>query len=76
MSIWAQIGRALGGVLTGARTPANTAFGGLITGAATIFFAYIGFEAVSTAGAESKNPGRTCRSASSARSSSAPSSTS
>ena len=32
--------------------------GGLIAGAATIFFAYIGFEAVSTAGAESRNPTR------------------
>jgi APA family basic amino acid/polyamine antiporter len=32
--------------------------GGIITAAATIFFAYIGFEAVSTAGAESKNPAR------------------
>ena len=31
---------------------------GIITAAATIFFAYIGFEAVSTAGAESKNPRR------------------
>ncbi|MEE2691670.1 MAG: amino acid permease [Pseudomonadota bacterium] len=32
--------------------------GGVIHGAAVIFFAYIGFEAVSTAGAESKNPSR------------------
>ena len=31
---------------------------GIITAAATIFFAYIGFEAVSTAGAESRNPSR------------------
>jgi APA family basic amino acid/polyamine antiporter len=57
MSIWAQIGRALWGVLTGAET-GQYGVPGLITGAATIFFAYIGFEAVSTAGAESKNPGR------------------
>ncbi len=57
MSIWAQIWRALGGVLTGADT-GQYGVPGLITGAATIFFAYIGFEAVSTAGAESKNPGR------------------
>lgn len=57
MSIWAQIMRALGGVLTGADT-GQYGVPGLITGAATIFFAYIGFEAVSTAGAESKNPGR------------------
>jgi APA family basic amino acid/polyamine antiporter len=32
--------------------------GGIIHAAAVIFFAYIGFEAVSTAGAESKNPSR------------------
>jgi APA family basic amino acid/polyamine antiporter len=57
MSIWAQIWRALGGVLTGADV-GQYGVPGLITGAATIFFAYIGFEAVSTAGAESKNPGR------------------
>lgn len=57
MSIWAQIGRALGGVMTGADV-GRYGVPGLITGAATIFFAYIGFEAVSTAGAESKNPAR------------------
>jgi APA family basic amino acid/polyamine antiporter len=57
MSIGAQIMRALGGVLTGQDT-GQYGVPGLITGAATIFFAYIGFEAVSTAGAESKNPGR------------------
>jgi len=57
MSIWSQITRALGGVLTGQDT-GQYGVPGLITGAATIFFAYIGFEAVSTAGAESKNPGR------------------
>lgn len=33
-------------------------FGGVITGAAVIFFAYIGFDAVSTAAQESKNPQR------------------
>lgn len=31
---------------------------GVVTGAATIFFAYIGFDAVSTAGEECKNPQR------------------
>jgi APA family basic amino acid/polyamine antiporter len=31
---------------------------GIISGASVIFFAYLGFEAVSTAGAESKNPAR------------------
>jgi APA family basic amino acid/polyamine antiporter len=32
--------------------------GGIITAAATIFFAYLGFEAVSTAGAEARDPAR------------------
>ena len=44
--------------------------------ARVVFFAYIGFDAVSTAAQEAKNPQRDCRSASSARWSSAPSSTS
>jgi APA family basic amino acid/polyamine antiporter len=57
MSMWGQIWRALGDVFTGAN---NVQFGvgGIIAGAAQIFFAYLGFEAVSTAGAESKNPKR------------------
>lgn len=33
-------------------------FGGVITGAAVIFFAYIGFDAVSTAAQEARNPTR------------------
>ncbi|MBX2859775.1 MAG: amino acid permease [Vampirovibrio sp.] len=33
-------------------------FGGVFTGAATVFFAYIGFDAVSTAAEEVKNPKR------------------
>jgi basic amino acid/polyamine antiporter, APA family len=57
MSLWAQITGALGDVVTGQNTGAY-GIGGLIQGAAVIFFAYIGFEAVSTAGAESKNPAR------------------
>lgn len=57
MSLWAELWRALGDVLTAKNTSAY-GIGGLITGAATIFFAYIGFEAVSTAGAEAKNPAR------------------
>lgn len=55
--IWSQIGSALWGVLT-AQSTGQYGVSGLITGAATIFFAYIGFEAVSTAGAESRNPSR------------------
>jgi len=55
--VWADIWRALGDVITADNT-SRYGIGGLIGGAATIFFAYIGFEAVSTAGAESKNPSR------------------
>ena len=52
-----QIGQALWDVITGAKGH-RYGLGGVIHGAAVIFFAYIGFEAVSTAGAESKNPAR------------------
>jgi APA family basic amino acid/polyamine antiporter len=54
---WPDIWRALGDVMT-AQNTSRYGVGGLISGAATIFFAYIGFEAVSTAGAESRNPSR------------------
>ena len=54
---WADTWRALTDVVT-AQNTSRYGIGGLISGAATIFFAYIGFEAVSTAGAESKNPAR------------------
>lgn len=54
---WADTWRALTDVAT-AQNTSRYGMGGLITGAATIFFAYVGFEAVSTAGAESKNPTR------------------
>ncbi|HLY79234.1 MAG TPA: amino acid permease, partial [Caulobacteraceae bacterium] len=52
-----QVGRALMDVITGAKG-SHYGLGGVIHGAAVIFFAYIGFEAVSTAGAESRNPAR------------------
>jgi APA family basic amino acid/polyamine antiporter len=54
---WADIWRAMVDVMT-AQNTSRYGIGGLISGAATIFFAYIGFEAVSTAGAEAKNPAR------------------
>jgi len=57
MSLWAQIVRALGAVITG-DTSHKYGLGGVIHGAAVIFFAYLGFEAVSTAGAEAKNPAK------------------
>lgn len=55
--IFSQIGRALGDVITG-DTTYKYGIGGVIHAAAVIFFAYLGFEAVSTAGAESRNPGK------------------
>ena len=55
--LWADIVRAAGDVLTG-QNDSRFGLGGIIGGAAVIFFAYIGFEAVSTAGAESRNPSR------------------
>ncbi len=57
MDIWHQTGRALVAVVTGDNT-FKYGLGGVIHGAAVIFFAYLGFEAVSTAGAESRNPGK------------------
>jgi basic amino acid/polyamine antiporter, APA family len=57
MDIWSQIGRALWGVFSGDEH-SKYGVGGVITGAARIFFAYLGFEAVSTAGAEARNPAK------------------
>jgi APA family basic amino acid/polyamine antiporter len=57
MSLWGQVSRALIDVLTG-NNSVHYGVGGVIAGAARIFFAYLGFEAVSTAGAEAKNPKR------------------
>jgi APA family basic amino acid/polyamine antiporter len=55
--LWSQIGSALWAVVT-AQNTGQYGVSGIITAAATIFFAYIGFEAVSTAGAESRNPAK------------------
>src|SRR5262249_3081452 len=57
MTLWQQITGALGDVVTGQNNGAY-GIGGLIQGAAGIFVPHIGFEAVSTAGAEAKNPAR------------------
>jgi len=56
-SLWGEIGAALWSVVT-AQDTGRYGVPGIITAAATIFFAYIGFEAVSTAGAESRNPSK------------------
>jgi basic amino acid/polyamine antiporter, APA family len=58
MSLGGQIWTALVNVMTGHSRDSAYGVGGLISAASVIFFAYIGFEAVSTAGAESKNPAR------------------
>jgi APA family basic amino acid/polyamine antiporter len=55
--LWSDIERALIGVVSGDNT-SRYGISGIITAAATIFFAYLGFEAVSTAGAEARNPSR------------------
>jgi APA family basic amino acid/polyamine antiporter len=55
--LMAEIGTALWAVFT-AQNTGQYGVSGIITAAATIFFAYIGFEAVSTAGAESRNPSK------------------
>jgi APA family basic amino acid/polyamine antiporter len=55
--MWHQIGQAIWDTVSGSK-PSRYGVSGMIHGAAVIFFAYIGFEAVSTAGAESKNPAR------------------
>jgi APA family basic amino acid/polyamine antiporter len=58
MSTWGQIQTAIVNVMTGHSRDSAYGIGGLISAASVIFFAYIGSEAVSTAGAESKNPAR------------------
>ncbi|MEO8926773.1 MAG: amino acid permease [Caulobacteraceae bacterium] len=57
MDMGHQISRALWEVITG-NSHSKYGIGGVIHGAAVIFFAYLGFEAVSTAGAESRNPAK------------------
>jgi APA family basic amino acid/polyamine antiporter len=57
MDMGHQILRALGDIVFGGKA-SQYGLTGVVHGAAVIFFAYIGFEAVSTAGAESKNPAR------------------
>ena len=57
MDIAHQIGRAGWAVITGDNS-VKYGIGGVIHGAAVIFFAYLGFEAVSTAGAEARNPAK------------------
>jgi APA family basic amino acid/polyamine antiporter len=47
------------GFKSGNLTPfAPNGFGGMVDAAAVVFFAYIGFDAISTSGEETRNPGR------------------
>jgi basic amino acid/polyamine antiporter, APA family len=57
MDIFHQLTRAGWAVITGDNST-KYGIGGVIHGAAVIFFAYLGFEAVSTAGAEARNPAK------------------
>lgn len=57
MDMGSQILRALHDVIFGVKS-SRYGLSGVIHGAAIIFFAYVGFEAVSTAGAEARNPAR------------------
>jgi APA family basic amino acid/polyamine antiporter len=57
MDMGHQIGRALWAIITGDNS-SRYGVQGIVQGAARIFFAYVGFEAVSTAGAEARNPSR------------------
>jgi APA family basic amino acid/polyamine antiporter len=54
---WGELKDAFVAIMTGDNSN-RYGIGGVIHAAAIIFFAYIGFEAVSTAGAEAKNPAR------------------
>jgi APA family basic amino acid/polyamine antiporter len=54
---WQQLAHTLWDVVRGQST-SRYGIDGVIRAAAVIFFAYLGFEAVSTAGAESRNPQR------------------
>jgi len=52
-----EIGSALWSILTG-QNAGQYGVAGVVTAAATVFLAYVGFEAVSTSGAETVNPAR------------------
>ena len=55
--LWHEIRRALVATVT-ADNPTKYGLAGVIHAAAIVFSAYLGFEAISTAGAEAKNPAR------------------
>lgn len=55
---WATAGNPTGAFIPPAAAPGQFGWSGVLRGAAVVFFAYIGFDAVSTAAQEAKNPQR------------------
>src|SRR6185437_220736 len=59
---WATSGNPAGAFMPPNTGPGVFGWSGVLRGAAVVFFAYIGFDAVSTAAQEAKGPSATCRS--------------
>jgi APA family basic amino acid/polyamine antiporter len=55
---WVTAGNPAGNFIPPNSGPGQFGFSGVVRGAAVVFFAYIGFDAVSTAAQEAKNPQR------------------
>jgi APA family basic amino acid/polyamine antiporter len=55
---WITPSNPMGAFIPPSSGPGQYGWGGLVRGAAVVFFAYIGFDAVSTAAQEAKNPQR------------------
>jgi basic amino acid/polyamine antiporter, APA family len=55
---WVTAGNPDGAFIPPGAGPGHFGFSGVVRGAAVVFFAYIGFDAVSTAAQEAKNPKR------------------
>lgn len=55
---WVTLSNPLGSFIPPNAGPGQYGWSGIVTGAAVVFFAYIGFDAVSTAAQEAKNPQR------------------
>lgn len=58
MAHWATAGNPQGHFIPPAVAPGVFGWGGVVRGAAVVFFAYIGFDVVSTTAQEAKNPKR------------------
>ncbi len=55
---WATAANPTGAFIPPSTGPGQFGWGGIVRGAAVVFFAYIGFDAVSTAAQEARNPQR------------------